>query len=73
MNSDILSAKRLKRKYERIWHRDNCATAVDIVRLLTATIFYLKCLDELRHYSAVVAQNNGNPNALWNTLKKNPT
>ena len=43
-------------------------TAVDIVELLTATIFLLE-VSRRRHYSAVIAEHNGNPKALWNTFK----
>ena len=43
-------------------------TAVDIVWLLTTTIFYLKCLDEGTILQLLLK--TGNSKALWNTFKK---
>ena len=43
MNSDILSAKRLKQKYEHVCCRDK--STVNRMWLLTTIIIYLKCLD----------------------------
>ena len=70
MNSDILSAKCLKRQYEHVWHRDN--SALNCSRYRAAVNCYNFVLKECRHryYSTVIAENNGNPKALWNTFKK---
>ena len=70
MNSDILSAKRLKWKYECIWRKDN--SAINRNRYRAVVNHYNFPLEESRrrHYSAVITENNGNPKALWNTFKK---
>ena len=70
MNSDILVSKRLKRKYEHVWCRDN--SAFNRSRYCAAVNRYNFPLEvsRRRHYSAVIAENNGNPKALWNTFKK---
>ena len=45
------------------------STGVDIVLLSIATIFLLEQSRQM-HYSTVIAKNNGNNKALWNTFKK---
>ena len=70
MNSDILSAKHLKRKYERIWRKDNSAINRSRYRAIVNRYNFLLEESRQRHYSAVIAENNGNPKALWNTFKK---
>ena len=70
MNSDILLTKHLKRKYEHGWHRDK--SAINRIRYLAAVNCYNFLLEvsKRRHSSPVIAENNGNPKALWNTFKK---
>ena len=70
MNSDIRSAKRLKRKYERMWCRDNSTINRSRYRAAVNHYNFLLEVSRLRHYSAVIAENNGNPKSLWNTFKK---
>ena len=70
MNSDILSAKRLKWKYERMWRRYNSAINRSRYRAAVNRYNFLLEVSRRRHYSAVIAENNGNPKALWNTFKK---
>ena len=68
--SDILSAKCLKRKCERVWRSNN--SAINRSRYRAAVNHYNFLLEQSRHrhYSTVIAENNGNPKALWNTFKK---
>ena len=70
MNCDILKAKRLKRKYERAWRRKNSAS--NRSRYRAAIIHYNFLLEKSKcnHYSNIVAENQGNPKALWNCFKK---
>ena len=60
VNSDILSANFLKRKYERVWHSDN--SAINQSRYQAAVNCYNFLLEQSRrrHYSTVIAENNGN-------------
>ena len=70
MNSDILSAKHLKWMYECVCRWDN--SAINRSRYHAAINRYNFPLEmsKHRHYSTVIAENNGNPNSLWNTFKK---
>ena len=66
LNSNILSAKRLKRKCELVWRSNN--SAVNRIRYRAAVNCYNFLLEQSRrrHYSTVIAENNGKPKALWN-------
>ena len=70
VNSDILSSKRLKRKCERIWRSNNSAVNWSRYRAAVNRYNFLLEQSRCRHYSTVIAENNGNPKALWNTFKK---
>ena len=70
VNSDILSAKRLKRKCERVWRSNNSAINQRRYRAAVNRYNFLLEQSRRRHYSTVIAENNGNPKALWNTFKK---
>ena len=60
MNSDILKAKRLKRKYERAWRHENSAS--NCSRYWAAINHYNFLLEKSKcnHYSNIVAENQGN-------------
>ena len=73
VNSDILSAKRLKRKYERVWRSDNSAIYQNRYQAAVNRYNFLLEQSRRRHYSTVIAENNGSPKALWNTFKKSYT
>ena len=66
MNCDILKAKRLKRKYERAWHRKNSASNRSRYRAAINHYNFLLKKSKCNHYSNVVAENQGNPKDLWN-------
>ena len=70
MNCDILKAKRLKRKYEWAWRRENSASKRN--RYWAAIIHFNFLLEKSKcnHYSKIVAENPENPKALWNCFKK---
>ena len=70
VNLDILSAKHLKRKCERVWRSNN--SAINRSRYRAAVNHYNFLLEQSRrnHYSTGIAENNGNPKALWHTFKK---
>ena len=70
VNSDILSAKRLKCKCERVWRSNNSAINRRRYRAAVNRYNFLLEQSRRRHYSTVIAENNGNPKALWNTFKK---
>ena len=72
MNCDILKAKQLKRKYERAWRRENSAWPSNRSRYRAAINHYNFLLEKSKcnHYSNIVAENQGNPKALWNCFKK---
>ena len=70
VNSDILSAKRLKRKCERVWRSNNSAINRSRYRAAVNRYNFLLEQSRRRHYSTVIAENSGNPKALWNTFKK---
>ena len=70
VNSDILSAKRLKRKCERAWRSNNSAVNRSRYRAAVNRYNFLLEQSRRRHYSTVIAENNGNRKALWNTFKK---
>ena len=64
MNCDILKAKRLKRKYERVWRRENSASNRSRYRAAINHYNFLLEKSKCKHYSNVVAENQGNPKAL---------
>ena len=64
MNCDILKAKRLKRKYERAWRRENSASNRSRYRAAINHYNFLLEKSKCNHYSNVVAENQGNPKAL---------
>ena len=67
VNSDILSAKC---KCERVWRSNNSAVNRNRYRAAVNLYNFLLEQSRRRHYSTVIAENNGNPKALWNTFKK---
>ena len=70
MNCDILKTKRLKRKYERAWCRENSASNRSRYRAAINHYNVLLEKSKCNHYSNIVAENHGNPKALWNCFKK---
>ena len=70
MNCDILKAKRLKRKYERAWRRENSASNRSRYRAAINHYNYLLEKSKCNHYSNIVTENQGNPKALWSCFKK---
>ena len=70
MNCDILKAKRLKRKYEWAWRRENSASNRSRYRAAINHYNFLLEKSKCNHYSNIVAENQGNPKALWNCFKK---
>ena len=70
MNSDILKAKRLKRKYEWAWRRENSASNRSRYRAAINHYNFLLEKSKCNHYSNIVAENQGYPRALWNCFKK---
>ena len=70
MNCDILKAKRLKRKYERAWCRENSARNHSRYQAAINHYNFLLEKSKCNHYSNIVAENQGNPKALWNCFKK---
>ena len=70
MNCDILKAKRLKRKYEWAWRHENSASNRSRYRAAINHYNFLLEKSKCNHYSNIVAENQGNPKALWNCFKK---
>ena len=70
MNCDILKAKRLKRKYERAWRRENSASNRGRYRAAINHYNFLLEKAKCNLYSNFVAENQGNPKTLWNSFKK---
>ena len=70
VNSGILSAKRLKCKCERVWRNNNSAINRSRYRAAVNRYNFLLEQPRCRHYSTAIAENNGNPKALWNIFKK---
>ena len=72
LHKDIRIHKHLgdyfKRKYERAWHRENSTS--NHSRFQAAINHYNFLGSECNHYSNIVAENHGNPEALWNCFKK---
>ena len=70
INSEILAAKRHKRKLEREWQRDN--SAINCSRYRAAVNHFNRLLEcaKTKYYSNMVRQNEDNPKALWNFIKK---
>ena len=53
-----------------MWRRNNSAINRSRYRAAVNRYNFLLEVSRQRHYSAVIAENNGNPKALWNTFKK---
>ena len=70
MNCDTLKAKRLKRKYEWAWRRENSASNHSRYRAAINHYNFLLEKSKCNHYSNILAENQGNPKALWNCFKK---
>ena len=70
INSEILAAKRRKRKLEREWRRDN--SAINCSRYKAAVNHFNRLLEcaKTKYYSNMVRKNEDNPKALWNSIKK---
>ena len=70
INSEILAAKRGKRKLEREWRRDN--SAINRSRYTAAVNHFNHLLEcaKTKYYSNMVRENEDNPKALWNSIKK---
>ena len=70
INSEILAAKRHKRKLEREWRRDN--SAINCSRYRAAVNHFNRLLEsaKTKYYSNMVRENEDNPKALWNSIKK---
>ena len=70
INSDILAAKRSKRKLEREWRKDN--SAINRSRYRAAVNHFNRLVEcaKTKHYSDMVRENEANPKALWNSIKK---
>ena len=73
MNCDILKAKQIKRKYEWAWRRENSASNRSRYRAAINHYNFLLEKSKCNHYSNIVAENQGNPKALWNYFKKDLT
>ena len=61
---------RLKRKYERAWRHENSASNRSRYRAAINHYNFLLEKSKCNHYSNIVAENQGNPKALWNCFKK---
>ena len=70
MNCDTLKAKRLRRKYERAWRRENSASNRSRYRAVINHYNFLLEKSRYNHYSNIVAENQGNPKALWKCFKR---
>ena len=70
INSEILAAKRRKRKLEREWRKDN--SAINRSRYRAAVNHFNRLVEcaKTKHYSDMVRENEDNPKALWNSIKK---
>ena len=70
INSEILAAKRRRRKLEREWRRDN--SAINHSRYRAAVNHFNRFLEcaKTKYYSNMVRGNEDNPKALWNSIKK---
>ena len=70
INSEILAAKRHKRKLEREWRKDN--SAINRSRYRAAVNHFNRLVEcaKTKHYSDMVRENEDNPKALWNSIKK---
>ena len=70
INSEILAAKRRKRKLEREWRKDN--SAINRSRYRAAVNHFSRLVEcaKTKHYSDMVRENEDNPKALWNSIKK---
>ena len=66
MNCDILKAKGLKRKYEKAWPRENSSSNRNRYWAVINQYNFLLEKSKCNHYSNMVAENQGNPKALWN-------
>ena len=67
LNSDILKAKRFKRKCERAWHQEHSARNRSRYRAAINHYNFLFERSKCNHFSNIVA---ANPKALWNCSKR---
>ena len=70
INSKIWAAKRHKCKLEREWQRDNSAINCSSY---SVAVNHFNCLLECaktKYYNNMVRENEDNPKALWNSIKK---
>ena len=67
---EILKAKRLKRKYERAWRRENSASNHSRYQAAINHYNFLLEKSKCNHYSNIVTENQGNPKTLWSYFKK---
>ena len=70
INCDILAAERCKRKLEREWRRDNSAINCSRYRAAVNHFNHLLECAKTKYYSNMVRENEDNPKALWNSIKK---
>ena len=70
INSEILAAKRRKRKLEREWRKDNSAINRSRYRVAVNHFNHLVECAKTKHYSDMVRENEDNPKTLWNSIKK---
>ena len=65
-----MAAKRRKRKLEREWRRDN--SAINRSRYRAAVNHFNRLVEcaKTKYYSDMVRENEDNPKALWNSIKK---
>ena len=70
LNTDILLSKCFKRKYDRVWCRDNSAINQSRYRAAGYHYNFLLVRSKCRHYCRAIPENNGNPKALWITFKR---
>ena len=70
INSEIISAKRQKRKLERVWRHDGSSLNRSRYRAAVNKYNRLLELSKTRYYTNIVTENQGNPKALWNSFKK---
>ena len=71
INSEILTAKRCKRKPEREWRRDN--SAINHIHRYRAAMNHFNCLLECsktKSYSNMIRKTEYNPKALRYSIKK---
>ena len=70
ISNEILAAKKRKHKLKREWQRDNFA--INCSRYSSAVNHFNHLLEcaKTKYYSNMVRENEDNPKALWNSIKK---